>query len=207
MQQTKACLPTSLILFPSYTSPPLCRISQSFRITLLLTNRIITQSLLFTYPHPVLCPQVKMYGYGTRDFGYRYREDYDARVDEHDHWVECETCPRAFQTKRSCEQHMDALSHWAPVFECETCPRTFSSQASANQHMNSKNHWKPTIPCETCSQMFHTHEAADQHMEAKGHYKNYCAECDRCFPNENCLRHVREPSQSQGYSLWLVVGF
>ena len=56
--------------------------------------------------------------------------------------------------------------------------------------MNVKNHWEPTVSCETCSQMFHTHEAADQHMEAEGHYENYCAECDRRFMNENCLRQV-----------------
>ncbi|CAG8890487.1 unnamed protein product [Penicillium egyptiacum] len=102
---------------------------------------------------------------------------------------------RQFRTKHSCQQHMDALDHWAPVFKCETCIRTFSSQDAANQHMNAKNHRQPTVPCETCSQMFYTEETADQHMEAEGHYANYCAECDRSFANENWLRQVREPSQ------------
>ncbi|CAG7966521.1 unnamed protein product [Penicillium nalgiovense] len=129
-----------------------------------------------------------MYECGTCYLGFRYREDCDAHMDNYDHWIECDTCTRQFRDERSCEQHMDALDHWAPVFECETCTRTFSSQDAANQHMNVKNHWQPTVPCETCSQMFYTEEAANQHMAVKGHYKNYCAECDRTFMNENCLR-------------------
>ena len=219
MRQTKPCPPTSLALFPSYTSLLSAGYLQAFRIILLLVNSLITQFVLSTSPHPVLCLPVKMYECGTCDFEFRYREDCDAHMDEYDHWVECETCSRQFRTEGSCEQHMDALDHRAPVFECETCPRqfrtersceqhmdaldhrepafecetctrTFSSQAAANQHMNVKNHWEPTVSCETCSQMFHTHEAADQHMEAEGHYENYCAECDRRFMNENCLRQV-----------------
>lgn len=138
-------------------------------------------------------------------------------MDDCDHWPECETCTRTFRTQRACNQHMNDLDHWAPVFECETCTREFHSQMAANQHMTAVGHWTPKIPCETCGKKFHTqnaagqhmndlghwapkipcetcnlkfrtHNAANQHMEKYAHYKAYCKDCGVRFQNENNLK-------------------
>ncbi|KAF2835202.1 hypothetical protein M501DRAFT_942443 [Patellaria atrata CBS 101060] len=109
-------------------------------------------------------------------------------MDTQDHWPECETCTRTFRTQAACNQHMNAVDHWAPLFECESCFRKFRSQHAANQHMNSRGHWAPKFECKTCEKMFHSQQAAEQHMSALGHYRNYCRACERNFPNENNLR-------------------
>jgi len=143
-------------------------------------------------------------------------------MDDCNHWPECETCTRTFRTQRACNQHMNDLDHWAPVFECETCIREFRSQMAANQHMTAVGHWTPKIPCETCGKKFHTqnaadqhmndlghwapkipcetcnlkfrtHNAANQHMEKHAHYKAYCKDCGVRFQNENNLKMVRLP--------------
>lgn len=107
---------------------------------------------------------------------------------------ECQTCDRRFGSNQACNQHMNALDHWAPRFDCETCTRDFASQHAANQHMSVLNHWAPKVPCETCSKKFHTARDAEKHMEAKGHYRNYCQSCSRKFQNENQLNMVILPS-------------
>ncbi|KID83659.1 Zinc finger, C2H2 [Metarhizium guizhouense ARSEF 977] len=103
---------------------------------------------------------------------------------------ECDSCTRVFYSYRSCEQHMDALDHWAPLYECETCTREFGSWHAAQQHMDALDHWATTYLCETCDSEFYSERAANQHMQAKGHFKNYCPECDRYFGNANSLRMV-----------------
>lgn len=143
-------------------------------------------------------------------------------MDDYDHWPECDTCVRTFRTQRACNQHMNDLDHWAPVFECETCTKEFGSQMAANQHMTDVRHWIPKIPCETCGKKFHTqnagnqhmddlghwapkipcetcgkkfrtHDVANRHMEKHAHWKAYCKECKRHLGNENNLKMVRPP--------------
>ncbi|KAL2862243.1 C2H2-type zinc finger protein [Aspergillus lucknowensis] len=121
-------------------------------------------------------------------WGYTGYSSDDDESDVHQPWYECEVCTRTFRTQNACNQHMDAVGHWAPRYECETCTKTFCSSNAANQHMNSVGHWAPKIPCETCNSKFHTQSAADQHMKAKAHYRNYCKSCDRRFQNANNLQ-------------------
>ncbi|KAL4779081.1 hypothetical protein BJX76DRAFT_365554 [Aspergillus varians] len=109
-------------------------------------------------------------------------------MDDFDHWVECESCPRNFRSQRACNQHMNDCDHWAPRYECETCTKSFGLQRAATQHMDATNHWAPKVPCETCNLKFQTQSAADQHMKALAHYLHYCKACDRKFQNENNLR-------------------
>ncbi|KAF2752916.1 hypothetical protein EJ05DRAFT_422990, partial [Pseudovirgaria hyperparasitica] len=112
-------------------------------------------------------------------------------MDALSHWAprfECETCDREFDTQRSANQHTDDSKHWTPQFECETCDRRFHSQNAATQHMNDKGHWAPQIKCEICDRRFHNQNSANQHMDALNHWKSkYCGACDRGFTNENNL--------------------
>lgn len=125
-------------------------------------------------------------------------------MDDYGHWPECETCPKAFRTWAACNQHMNALDHWAPTFECETCSREFRSWNAAAQHMNALGHWEPEYECETCDKQFHSQRAADQHMAALFHYRTYCPSCARHFMSENNLRMVsrlRFPSSTNRCSI------
>ncbi|EXU97482.1 double-stranded RNA-binding type zinc finger domain protein [Metarhizium robertsii] len=114
---------------------------------------------------------------------------------------ECDSCTRVFYSYRSCEQHMDALDHWAPLYECETCTREFGSWHAAEQHMDALDHWAETYLCETCDSEFYSERAAKQHMQAKGHFKNYCLECDRYFGNANGLRMHLNSNVHRGHNV------
>lgn len=121
-------------------------------------------------------------------WGGYYGESYYSSDDDR---VECETCSRQFRTQAACNQHMNAIQHWAPRYECESCTKEFRSQRAASQHMDAVGHWAPKHSCESCSAMFHSEEDADRHMRAQSHYRNYCKPCDRRFVSENNLRMVR----------------
>ncbi|PGH11809.1 hypothetical protein AJ80_06967 [Polytolypa hystricis UAMH7299] len=108
-----------------------------------------------------------------------------------DHWApryDCETCTRDFVSQRAADQHMDSRDHWAPKIECERCDRKFHTQTAADQHMGARGHWAPKVECEICEKMFFTQTAADQHMKSLKHWRDYCADCDRHFMNGNNLR-------------------
>ncbi|KAF9892329.1 hypothetical protein FE257_002106 [Aspergillus nanangensis] len=98
---------------------------------------------------------------------------------------ECEICLSTFYDRWELSTHVNAYGHG---HECESCYRVFLTQRACNQHMNATDHWAPRYDCDTCSSTFTSQNAANQHMQDRGHWKNYCAECDRRFQNENNLR-------------------
>lgn len=49
-------------------------------------------------------------------------------MDDSEHWVECETCPKMFRTERAADQHMMATGHYRNY--CRMCDRRFGNENS-----------------------------------------------------------------------------
>ncbi|KAJ5935129.1 hypothetical protein N7466_004676, partial [Penicillium verhagenii] len=99
--------------------------------------------------------------------------------------IQCPNCYDEFYYRGDLANHCDYFGHHA---ECETCPRAFLTWTSCNQHINQLGHRQPQFECDTCTQKFATESLADQHMNSYGHWKYYCEPCGRKFGSEANLR-------------------
>ena len=94
----------------------------------------------------------------------------------------CETCGKAFGTKRSADRHHQEVHLHIRNFRCPFCSKPFASKTHLNVHTRSVHFKEKVYPCDMCEQSFAHNQRLKVHRAQRHPSEDFsCQKCGQVF--------------------------